>query len=117
MESLATDADHVSSGQASDIALEDIRQAARDDPAYSELLQCVKTGFPRDRYTHPNLLWSFLKLRDDLYSEDDLVLYGAHIVVPAALRCRVLTRLHDSHRGAEATKRRARQVVYLPGID
>ena len=59
----------------------------------------------------------YWKLRDNLYSEDDLVLYGARVVVTAALHCRVLVRLHDSHRGAEATKRRARQVVYWPGID
>ena len=117
VESLANDADHASSGLSSDIALDEIRQAARDDPAYSELLQCVKTGFPRDRYTLLNSLRPFWKLRDDLYNEDDLVLYGARIVVPAALRRRVLARLHDSHRGAEATKRRARQVVYWPGID
>lgn len=37
-------------------------------------------------------------------------------VVPAALRRSVLAPLHDSHRGAEVTKRRARQAVYWPGI-
>ena len=60
---------------------------------------------------------SYWKLRDSLYSADDLVLLGAHVVVPAALRCRVLTCLLDSHRGAEATKHRTLQVVYWPDID
>lgn len=41
---LATDADHASSGQSNDLALDRIRQAARADPAYFELFQCVKTG-------------------------------------------------------------------------
>ena len=59
----------------------------------------------------------YWKLRGNLYSEDDLDQYGARVVVPAALRRHVLACLHDSYRGAEATKRRARQVVYWPAID
>ncbi|XP_068224072.1 uncharacterized protein [Palaemon carinicauda] len=54
---------------------------------------------------------------ENLSTDGDLVLYGARIVVPAALRRRTLARLHDSHRGVEATKRRARQTVFWPGID
>lgn len=100
-----------------DLALEELQQAARDDPAYTELLKCTRQGFPSDRYDLHNTVRPYWKLREDLYSDGDLVLYGARVVVPAALRRRVLTRLHDSHRGAEATKRRARQAVYWPGID
>ncbi|XP_068235531.1 uncharacterized protein [Palaemon carinicauda] len=54
---------------------------------------------------------------ENLSTDGDLVLYGARIVVPAALRRRTLARLHDSHRGVEATKRRARQTVFWPGIN
>ena len=45
------------------------------------------------------------------------MLYGSRILVPAALRRHTLARLHDSHRGVEATKRRARQTVFWPGIE
>lgn len=37
--------------------------------------------------------------------------------VPTTLRRTVLACLHDSHCGAEATRRRARQTVYWPGIN
>ncbi|XP_068213280.1 uncharacterized protein [Palaemon carinicauda] len=56
-------------------------------------------------------------IRADLYADGDLVLYGARVVVPTALRHRTLSHLHDSHRGVEATKRRARQSVFWSGID
>lgn len=46
----------------------------------------------------------------------ELVLCGARIVAPAALCCHTLSQLHDSHRGIEATKQRAQQTVYCPGI-
>jgi len=100
-----------------DLALEELQQAARSDPAYNELLQGVRQGFPRDRFALHNTLCPYWKLRENLYADGDLVLYAACIVVPAALRRRVLARLHDSHRGAESTKRRTRQAVYWPGID
>ena len=100
-----------------DLALEELRKAAADDPEYTLLLQFVRNGFPTDRYALPNVLRPYWKLREALYCDEDLLLYGARVLVPAALRRRVLARLHDSHRGVEATKRRARQAVYWPGID
>ena len=117
VEFLAGDVNHGASGQSSDVAIDEFHRAASEDPAFSELLQCVRAGFPRDRYTLPNVVSPYWKLRDNLYNEDDLVLYGARVVIHAALCHRVLARLHDRHRGAEATKRRARQVVYCLGID
>ena len=60
----------------------------------------------------------YWKLRGTLYSEDDIVLYGTRVVVPAAFRRCVLARLHDSHRSAKVTRRQAWQVVYYwPGTD
>ena len=119
IESLASEDIQASPDQAvtRDLTLEGLRRAALDDPAYSDLLRFVKEGFPSDRYALPNVLRPYWKLREDLYCDDALILYGARIVVPASLRRHVLGRLHDSHRGAEATKRRARQVVYWPGMN
>lgn len=80
--------------------LEELLRAARDNPAYEKLLQCVREDFPRDRYASLNTLRPFWKLLEDLYCEDDLVLYGARVVVPVTLHRRVLVCLHDSHHGA-----------------
>ena len=77
----------------------------------------MRHGFPSHRYDLHNSLLDYWKIRGELYCDGDLVLYGPSIVVPAALRKSVLRRLHDSHRGAEATKRRAKQTVFWPGIN
>ncbi|XP_064105993.1 uncharacterized protein LOC135215363 [Macrobrachium nipponense] len=97
--------------------LQDLCDAVKADPAYTHLLDCVTSGFPRNRYDLHNSLLPYWKLREDLYADGDLVLYGARVVVPAALRRRTLPHLQNSHRGVEATKRRARQSVLWPGID
>ncbi|XP_042883428.1 uncharacterized protein LOC122260291 [Penaeus japonicus] len=90
-----------------DLHLEDLRKAASEDTTYRELLHHVRSGFPNDRYDLQNSLRPYWKIRDDLYCDGNLVLYGARMVIPTALRRRILTRLHDSHCGFEATKRRA----------
>ncbi|XP_064117609.1 uncharacterized protein K02A2.6-like [Macrobrachium nipponense] len=100
-----------------DLTLEEIRTAAREDPSYTRLLQNVANGFPSHRYDLHNDILPYWKIREELYTDDDLVLYGARIVVPSAMRRNILKRLHDSHRGVEATKRRAKQTVYWPGIN
>lgn len=100
-----------------DRTLQDLSAAARVDPSYVRLRDCVTTGFPTNRYDLHASLLPYWKLRDALSADGDLVLYGSRIVVPAALRRRTLARLHDSHKGVEATKRRARQTVFWPGLD
>ncbi|KAK8376342.1 hypothetical protein O3P69_009766 [Scylla paramamosain] len=61
VESLATTATD------SDLAMEELRRAAHEDPAYVELLQHIKQGFPSDRYALPNTLrpyWKLLRVQD-----------------------------------------------------
>lgn len=100
-----------------DRTLQEFRAAASADPSYARLTACVTSGFPSNRYELHSSLLPYWKLRDHLCADGELVLYGQRIVVPAALRRRTLARLHDSHRGVEATRRRARQTVFWPGID
>ena len=75
------------------------------------------SGFPSNRYELHSSLLLYWKLRDHLYTDGELALYGQKIVVSAAFCRRTLARLHDIHRGVEATRRRAKQTVFWPRID
>ncbi len=97
--------------------LEKLKAAAVADPSYVSLLEAVRTGFPDKKQDAQGILQDFWKVRDELTSQDNLVLRGAQIVVPAAMRKDVLADLHHSHQGIERTKRRARQTVFWPGIN
>ena len=101
----------------SDLILEELRRATTIDKTYKQLIEQVIKGFPQSREALPEDLLPFWKVRDQLSVDENLVLYGARILIPQALRRQVLTRLHDSHRGIEATKRRARQTVWWPSIN
>ncbi|KAK8373909.1 hypothetical protein O3P69_017815 [Scylla paramamosain] len=88
-----------------DLVLDGIRTAAREDVIYTRLLECVTRGFPSTHDSLDPALRPYWKERHNLYHDDELVLLGPRIVVPSTLRREVLARLHDSHRGVEATKR------------
>ena len=61
----------------------------------------------------PKLVHPYWNIRDDLLvSDDDFVLKGTRLVIPAGLRKHVLADLHASHWGIEGTKARARLIVY-----
>lgn len=79
-----------------DRTLQEIRTAATQDPAYTRLLSYVSNGFPTNRYDLHASALPYWKLRDSLYTDGELVLYGPRIVIPAALRRRTLARLGHS---------------------
>ncbi|XP_068226633.1 uncharacterized protein [Palaemon carinicauda] len=85
-------------------------------PCTQEFSRTLPTDSPVSA-TISTMILPYWKIREDLYTDDDLVLYGSRIVIPLAMRRSVLRCLHDSHCGVEATKRRAKQTVYWPGIN
>lgn len=100
-----------------DRTLQEIRTAATQDPAYIRLLSYISNGFPTSRYDLHASALPYWKLWNSLYTDGELMLYGPRIVIPAALCQRTLACLNDSNRGIEATRHRARQTVFWPGID
>ena len=86
------------------------------DYEYQLLVKYVQEGFPEDRTTLPMALHPYWNVRSHLSVDDGIVLKGSQIVIPRNLRRTVLTNLHASHQGRERTQRRARQIVYWPGI-
>ncbi|KAF0307533.1 Myosin light chain kinase family member 4 [Amphibalanus amphitrite] len=57
------------------------------------------------------------KVRDELSVHGQLLLRGDRLVVPAALRERVLTNAHAGHQGVVRTKQRLRERFWWPRLD
>ena len=100
-----------------DLRVDEVRAAADRDATYQLLKQTVLAGFPSMKADLPVELRPYWPVHENLSVDDDLVVYGRRLVVPAALRRQVLQQLHISHLGKEKTKQRARQIVFWPGID
>ena len=63
------------------------------------------------------MLRSYWGVHDRLAVDGSLLVCGQRLLIPRSLRHETLVRLHASHQGVDRTKRRARQVVYWPGLD
>lgn len=100
-----------------DPLLEELKREALLDDNYKDLLEQIQDGFPDGKENMTPYVKQFFRMRDELTTEDGLVLLGTRIVIPKMSQKRVLERLHDAHQGVENTKRRARQTVYWCGIN
>ena len=100
-----------------DATLLAVRSASQRDPEILALKEATLSGFPDHKSELEPQLRPYWAVRDRLAVDGDLVICGQRLVVPSSQRREVLLKLHASHQGAEKTKRRARQVIYWPGID
>ena len=100
-----------------DATLSAVRAASQRDPELMALKEATLAGFPDHKSEAEPQIRPYWSVRDRLAVDGDLVLCGQRLIVPSSLRRDVLQKLHASHQGEERTKRRARQVVYWPGID
>ena len=100
-----------------DPLLNKLKLTASNDDDYRSLRNNVLKGFPSNRSKiigYPALFWNS---RHYLSVENDLVLFGNRVVVPKTSQKEVLKLLHQSHQGIERTKRRARQMLFWPGMN
>jgi hypothetical protein len=93
-----------------------VKEASEKDPAISLLASCVKAGFPSQKNETPPEITEFWDHRHGLNVIDGVVLYNDRIVIPAALRERVLENLHSAHQGVTSMSSRALAAVFWPGI-
>ena len=106
-----------SEGPCCDLRLTQLVDASKSDVEYQELVRVIRDGFPNAKFKLRPGLQMYWNGREHLSVDNDLVLKGTRIVVPRSLRHQVLENLHASHQGLVHTKRRARQVVYWPGMN
>ena len=108
--------DNSQNSQMTDPLLEELKETGPADLKYQALLSAVENGFTnRPENTNEHVL-PYWNRRAELWADGSLVMKGNRIVIPAAKRSEILTKLHSAHLGIEATKRRARGMVYWPGI-
>ena len=87
----------------------------------SRLISCTKNGVGFYELLKRRISLSMqlsLNARTQLSSEDDLILYGCHLLTPVLMRWEALAQLHDSlqARHSQNYNDRARFTVYWPGI-
>merc|ERR1712055_1067035 len=95
------------------VTAKDVATATRDDRVYGKLLNAVRSGHvnPQDADLKP-----FSSLLHDFHIEQDVLFYGARIIVPTVLQARLLEELHQTHMGAAKMKETSRKYFWWPKI-
>lgn len=101
----------------SDKRLEDIKTQTQKDEQLQILKEYILQGFPEHKTDCSRKVMEFWNVRDELSYADGIIFKGSKIVIPTALRKLMLKKIHVGHLGIEKCRRRARQVMYWPGLN
>ena len=96
--------------------LESLQEETKADPTLASLTDLIITGWPDSMQGLPDNLYHYWYSRDELTILDGLVMKGSRVVIPASMRPRTLTHLHDAHQGLTSTLQSARRTVYWPKL-
>ena len=95
--------------------LKAIKAAQAEDEVCQKLFHYCKYGWPH-QHKIPGSVRPYLSVASELIVHDGLLLKGARIVIPSALRLSILDQLHSGHQGVTKCRARAQQTVWWPGL-
>ena len=102
---------HISSSR-----LDELRDHTARDKDLQALCKIIQNGWPMRAVNLPASVRQYFTFGDELAIEDGVVMKGPKAVIPQSLRREYIAILHRGHPGTEATKRRAREVVFWPSM-
>ena len=100
----------------SDTRVDEIRRSTASDATLQELMALVARGWPDERSRVPPSLKIYWAFRDLIATHNGILYKGECMFIPRVMQREMLTRLHSSHQGIEATLRRARDSLYWRGM-
>ena len=79
--------------------------------------QLTQQGWPHQRRHIPRLARRYWGFRDELSTDDQMLLKGPRLIIPRELQEEYLSRLHEGHLSANKVQENAKHHMYWTGID
>ena len=79
--------------------------------------QLTQQGWPHQRRHVPRLARRYWDFRDELSTDDGMLLKGLRLIIPGELQEEYLSCLHEGHLSASKVQENAKQHMYWTGID
>ena len=99
----------------SDERLKEIQRETKSDESLQVLTTVIRQGWPEQKEDLPNVVAPYFNIRDEMSIQDGLVFRGERVVIPQAMRSKMLGKVHNSHLGVNGFLNRARECLYWPG--
>ncbi|XP_022785752.1 uncharacterized protein K02A2.6-like [Stylophora pistillata] len=93
-----------------------IQQATESDATLRELKTTIRRSWPATKAEVSANISGYFTFRDELSLQNGLVFKGERLVIPMSVKADMLAKIHRSHIGIQGCLRRAREVVYWPGM-
>ena len=97
--------------------LEQFKVEVNADTVLQKLSETVKQGWPERKLMVDPVIREYWSIKDEINVQDQLPLRRERLIVPATLRTEMLQKIHENHLGIEKCKRRARDILYWPGMN
>ena len=94
------------------IGLEDVMNESEKDNEIKSLVETIRNGTE----DWPSELSQYSRVKDSLSQKDGIVVFKGRIVIPKALRGKVLEILHGAHQGCQGMCSRASLSIWWPGL-
>ena len=95
--------------------MQQFREAQKDDPICSKVIEFTQNGWPA-RHVIKGILKKYWGEKDKLSVVDDLLLHGTRVVVPESLQYEILMKIHHGHQGIQRCRLRVSSSVWWPGV-
>ena len=99
-----------------DKTTQEVHEATQKDPVLQTLLQVIDEGWPARKSDVPEPMRLYFDIPGTLSRQDGIILKGERILIPFTLRSEMKKRLHSAHLGYDSMLRRARELLYWPGM-
>jgi transposase InsO family protein len=96
---------------------EKIANATADDEQLQIVKQIIISGWPETRNELQDEAKPFWEFRDELSVYNGVLYRGQRVCIPMSLRSETMKAIHKSHLGIVNCKRRAKELVYWPGMN
>ena len=93
-----------------------IRRATQDDPILSRIIPYIQHGWPDKRTAVERNLANYWTFRWELAYIDGVLYKGDKIIIPTAMRRRMLEKIHAAHQGVEKSILNAIDTMYWPSM-
>ncbi|XP_048004084.1 uncharacterized protein K02A2.6-like [Leguminivora glycinivorella] len=94
-----------------------IKEETMKDSSLVTLLSYINKGWPNNRYEVSEDVKCYWSMKDELFVVDGIIFKNNLILIPKSMRADMLKVIHDGHLGIDRCKRRARQVLFWPGVN
>ena len=93
-----------------------IKKCTLADATLQSLMNTIMTGWPISREDVPVSIREFWNYKEELTVQDGVLYKGMKVIVPTSMRPQMIARVHSRHLGPDACGRRARDVLFWPGM-